>query len=65
MQEHSETLAGDPVLSRFRAAVSALYGARIHSVVLYGSRARASGAGDGLTGSAFAASAPNPAIGLF
>ena len=40
MQEYLKTLAGDPVLSRFRAAVYALYGARIHSVVLYGSRAR-------------------------
>jgi predicted nucleotidyltransferase len=31
---------GDPVLSRFRAALAELYGARIERVVLYGSRVR-------------------------
>ncbi len=30
----------DPVLTRFRAALDALYGRRIERVVLYGSRAR-------------------------
>lgn len=30
----------DPVLARFRAALDAMYGARIERVVLYGSRAR-------------------------
>jgi predicted nucleotidyltransferase len=30
----------DPVLTRFRAALNALYGDRIERVVLYGSRAR-------------------------
>jgi len=30
----------DPVLTRFRAALDALYGDRIERVVLYGSRAR-------------------------
>lgn len=32
--------AADPVLSRFRKAVTELYGARLERVVLYGSRAR-------------------------
>jgi predicted nucleotidyltransferase len=35
-----ETLASDPVLARFRAALEALYGDRIERVVLFGSRAR-------------------------
>ena len=30
----------DPVLNRFRAALGALYGARLERVVLFGSRAR-------------------------
>jgi predicted nucleotidyltransferase len=30
----------DPILERFRAAISELYGSRIERVVLYGSRAR-------------------------
>ena len=30
----------DPILKRFRAALDALYGARIERVILYGSRAR-------------------------
>jgi uncharacterized protein len=34
------TLASDPVLGRFRAALDALYGDRIERVVLFGSRAR-------------------------
>ncbi|HEX3883432.1 MAG TPA: nucleotidyltransferase domain-containing protein [Stellaceae bacterium] len=34
------TLATDPVLARFRAALDALYGPRIERIVLYGSRAR-------------------------
>lgn len=33
-------VAADPVLTRFRAALDALYGERIERVVLYGSRAR-------------------------
>jgi predicted nucleotidyltransferase len=33
-------LADDPVLIRFRAALDALYGARLERVVLFGSRAR-------------------------
>ncbi|MGH6868856.1 MAG: nucleotidyltransferase domain-containing protein [Methylocella sp.] len=33
-------LAGDPILQRFRAAVSAIYGDRVARVVLFGSRAR-------------------------
>lgn len=33
-------LAADPVLKRFRAALDALYGARLERVVLFGSRAR-------------------------
>jgi uncharacterized protein len=33
-------LASDPVLTRFRAALDALYGDRIERVVLFGSRAR-------------------------
>ena len=32
--------SADPVLTRFRAALADLYGARIERVVLYGSRAR-------------------------
>lgn len=34
------TIAADPILARFRAALDALYGDRIERVVLYGSRAR-------------------------
>ena len=34
------TTADDPVLTKFRAALGALYGERIERVVLYGSRAR-------------------------
>lgn len=30
----------DPVLARFRAAVTEIYGARVERIVLYGSRAR-------------------------
>jgi predicted nucleotidyltransferase len=33
-------LANDPVLTRFRAALDALYGRRLERVVLFGSRAR-------------------------
>ncbi len=32
--------APDPVLEKFRAAITALYGPRIERIVLYGSRAR-------------------------
>jgi predicted nucleotidyltransferase len=35
-----ETIADDPVLRRFRAALDTLYGARLERVVLFGSRAR-------------------------
>jgi predicted nucleotidyltransferase len=35
-----ETRASDPILSRFRAALDALYGDRLERVVLFGSRAR-------------------------
>lgn len=34
------TLVTDPVLTRFRAALDALYGPRLARVVLFGSRAR-------------------------
>jgi predicted nucleotidyltransferase len=34
------TIAADPILARFRAALDALFGGRIERVVLYGSRAR-------------------------
>ena len=34
------TLAADPVLARFRAALQALYGDRLERAVLFGSRAR-------------------------
>ena len=34
------TTTADPVLTRFRAALTELYGDRIERVVLYGSRAR-------------------------
>jgi uncharacterized protein len=37
--EHS-TLAYDPVLTRFRTALNALYGDRLERAVLFGSRAR-------------------------
>jgi len=33
-------LLTDPILARFRAALGALYGARLNRVVLFGSRAR-------------------------
>lgn len=33
-------ISGDPVLSRFRAALAATYGDRLERVVLFGSRAR-------------------------
>jgi predicted nucleotidyltransferase len=33
-------LANDPILTRFRAALGALYGSRLERVVLFGSRAR-------------------------
>lgn len=36
----SPALAADPVLKRFRAALSEIYGDRLERVVLYGSRAR-------------------------
>ena len=34
------TAASDPILTRFRAALAALYGARLDRAVLFGSRAR-------------------------
>jgi uncharacterized protein len=34
------SVAGDPILKRFRAALDSLYGDRIERVVLFGSRAR-------------------------
>ncbi|MBW4090815.1 MAG: nucleotidyltransferase domain-containing protein [Proteobacteria bacterium] len=34
------TVVSDPILSRFRAALDAIYGSRIERVVLFGSRAR-------------------------
>jgi uncharacterized protein len=33
-------LASDPILTRFRAALDEMYGARLERVVLFGSRAR-------------------------
>ena len=36
----SQNPAEDPILTRFRAALDALYGDRLERVVLYGSRAR-------------------------
>jgi uncharacterized protein len=36
----SEKPQNDPVLKRFRAAISEIYGDRLERVVLYGSRAR-------------------------
>lgn len=36
----SETPQSDPILKRFRAAVSEIYGDRVERVVLFGSRAR-------------------------
>ncbi len=36
-------LASDPILTRFRAALDDLYGARLARVVLFGSRARGEG----------------------
>jgi predicted nucleotidyltransferase len=38
--------AADPVLGRFRAAVTGIYGDRIERVVLFGSRARGDGHAD-------------------
>ena len=38
--------SADPVLTRFRAALDAIYGARLERVVLYGSRARGDGRQD-------------------
>ena len=38
-----KSLADDPVLVRFRAALDSLYGARLDRVVLFGSRARGEG----------------------
>lgn len=35
-----QSVANDPVLARFRAAVAGAYGARLDRVVLFGSRAR-------------------------
>jgi uncharacterized protein len=39
LSKHSAQ-ANDPVLTRFRAAVTEMYGDRVERVVLYGSRAR-------------------------
>jgi predicted nucleotidyltransferase len=36
----SDSLLEDPVLTRFRTALAALYGERLERVVLFGSRAR-------------------------
>ena len=36
----AKTSVSDPILSRFRAAIEALYGERLERVVLFGSRAR-------------------------
>jgi predicted nucleotidyltransferase len=36
----NEKIAADPILTRFRAALDALYGSRLERVVLFGSRAR-------------------------
>jgi predicted nucleotidyltransferase len=36
----AESLARDPVLSRFRTALNEFYGQRLERVVLFGSRAR-------------------------
>jgi len=36
----------DPILTRFRAALDAIYGTRLERVVLYGSRARGEGRPD-------------------
>lgn len=36
----ASSLANDPILSRFRAAVGETYGRRLERVVLFGSRAR-------------------------
>ncbi len=35
-----ERLAHDPIITRFRAALDDIYGARLERVVLFGSRAR-------------------------
>lgn len=35
-----EKPSNDPVVTRFRAAVTEIYGARVERIVLYGSRAR-------------------------
>jgi predicted nucleotidyltransferase len=39
----NENASTDPVLTRFRAALAALYGSRLERVVLFGSRARGDG----------------------
>jgi uncharacterized protein len=39
-------LQDDPVLTRFRAAVTEIYGERVERVVLFGSRARGDAHGD-------------------
>jgi predicted nucleotidyltransferase len=36
----NKSIAADPILARFRAALDALYGSRLERVVLLGSRAR-------------------------
>lgn len=36
----TEKLQNDPVLTRFRAAMTEIYGERVERMVLYGSRAR-------------------------
>jgi predicted nucleotidyltransferase len=42
----TEKLPDDPVLTRFRAAVAAIYGEQVERVVLFGSRARGDAAPD-------------------
>ena len=41
-----KSLGSDPILSRFRAALAEIYGARLDRVVLFGSRARGEGRPD-------------------
>jgi predicted nucleotidyltransferase len=41
-----ETLASEPVLRRFRAALDRAYGPRLKRVILYGSRARGDAGSD-------------------
>jgi predicted nucleotidyltransferase len=38
--KHDRKTTGNPVLKRFRAAVTEIYGDRVERVVLFGSRAR-------------------------